>query len=507
MALRDRLRSGALPLLPFAPSVVVVVGIAVAIAMGFFGVVELRRASDAGALEEARALASAVAARVRVVPAEDRDAVIEALARATGADLVLANQQGRVLVDTSVDALPGAPIVEMLVDGEGFAEASTGRAAYATRQLGEPLSHLALVVLVHAPPAPAGSRELLRAVVLLASILIGIAAYTAYRFSKSARDDVMFVTARIAAMASPDHRDPVGAPVPIRSLDQVGVLTSAFNALLERFAAAERAYERDLAQADALDHARARFLATLSHELRTPLNAVLGFADVLLSEVDGPLTASAREDLEVIRSSGEHLNKLVDDVLDLSAMVVGSLRLDRRTADVVEIAEEVVREARPLLDDRDVTLALSGDARVIAWADPRRVRQILANLVGNAAKFTQSGRIDVVVTGDARSAVIEVRDTGPGIAESERAQIFEEYRQVGETSARRKGTGLGLAIARRLTDMHDGRLSLESELGKGSLFRVELPTRAEGSALAQPTSSRPPPPSRGGRRPSGSPPP
>jgi signal transduction histidine kinase len=483
-----RLRPGALPLTPFAPAIVVIVGVAVAVALGFFGLVALRRASDAGALEQARVLAGAMAARVRVVPNEDREAVVEHAARATATDAMLVDQIGRVVVDTSVDAAPETPVAEMLVVGEGFVQSSTGRVAYAAQPLEAPLAHLSLIVFVHAPPAPPGSRELLRAVGVLAAILVGIAAYAAYRFSRSAYEDVAFVTRRVVAMASA-RRDPVGNPVPIRSLDQVGVVTSAFNSLLERFAAAERAYEHDLAQADTLDKARARFLATLSHELRTPLNAILGFADVLLSEVDGPLTASAREDLEVIRSSGEHLKTLIDDVLDLSAMVVGNLRLDRRPVDVVPIAETVVREAQPLLEGRPVHLTLAGDEHAIAFADARRVRQILANLVGNAAKFTREGRIDVVVTAIWPSIVIEVRDTGPGIAEGERAGIFEEYRQVGDLAARRKGTGLGLAIARRLTDAHDGKLSLESELGKGSTFRVELPREARPS-------SRPPPPSR-----------
>ena len=504
---RARLRPGALPLLPFAPGVVVLLGVAVTVAMVLFGLVQLRRTSDDGASEMARVLAASLATRLRVVAEEDREAVVDHVARVTGTDVMLVDSRGTIVADSSPE--PDAPLVEMLIAGAGFVDTSTGRASYAVEPLEAPLSHLSLIVLVHAPAAPPGARGLARSVLLLAALLIGIAAYAAYVFSKSAHDDVEFVSARIARMADATG-DPVGQPVPIRNFDQVGVVTSAFNTLLERFAAAERAYERDLGQAEALDRARARFLTTLSHELRTPLNAILGFADVLLSEVEGELTASAREDLEVIRSSGEHLRTLIDDILDLSAMEMGSLRLERKGIDLRRIAEDVVREAQPLVSGRPVRVAIAGDPGAHAYADPRRVRQIIANLVGNAVKFTREGLVRVVVRAEGPLAVVEVSDTGPGIAEGERAAIFEEFGQVGEVASRRQGTGLGLAIARRLTAAHEGKLSLSSEVGRGSTFRVELPveppppsSRRPSGRPSQPSSSRPPgrtssrPPPRG----------
>jgi signal transduction histidine kinase len=471
---RLQLRPGALPLLPLAPAVVLVVGVAVAVSMGVLGLVQLRRTSDDGASDQAQALARVVATRVRIVPAEDREETIAQAARRTGADLLLVNQQGVVLTDTIVGHRPSVAPLDMLIARDGFTDTSTGRTAFAVQELEAPFAHLVLIVLVHAPANPAGTRPLISAVVLLATLLIGGAAAVAFVFSKNARDDVEFVRRRISGLAR-DQSEGVGGQIPVRTFDQVGVLTAAFDALLERFAAAERAYRHDLEQADALDRARARFLATLSHELRTPLHAILGFADVLLSEVDGPLGPSAREDLEVIRSSGEHLRALIDDVLDLSAIELGSLRLERRAVDVTEIAEQVVRESLPALAGRDLGVRLEGERGAVAHADPQRVRQILANLVGNAVKFTARGEVTVRVARREGRVILEVSDTGPGIAEGDVAALFQEYRQVGDTASRRKGTGLGLAIAKRLTSMHDGTISVRSQLGRGSTFVVDLP--------------------------------
>lgn len=450
------------------------VGVGVAVVMVLFGLAQLRKTSDEGALERATVVARVLAARVRPVAAEDRSQVIEALARRTGVDLLLANQQGEVLAET-IEGILEAETLDLLLARRGFVNAPTGRAAFAVQELEPPFVHLVLVVFVHAPATPAGSRGLFKAVAVLTLSLVVVAAIVAFVFSKNAEDDVEYVRERLGELAQ-EAGGTLGAQIPIRTFDQVGVVTAAFNSLLERFAAAERAYRHDLQQAEALDLARARFLAMLSHELRTPLNAILGFADVLLSEADGPLTPSAREDLDTIRSSGEHLRSLIDDILDLSAMETGSLRLERRIVDVHEIAEQVLREAQPLVAGRRIVLLLEGTPGVIAWADPRRVRQVLANLVGNAVKFTAEGHVSVSTRQGQGIAIVEVADTGPGIAEHELASVFLEYRQAGDASSRRKGTGLGLAIARRLVRAHDGEIELTSEVGRGSTFRVTLPS-------------------------------
>jgi signal transduction histidine kinase len=251
-------------------------------------------------------------------------------------------------------------------------------------------------------------------------------------------------------------------------------LTAAFNVLVTRFAAAERTYRADLAQATDMDKERSEFLAGLSHELRTPLNAILGFAHVLESEVDGPLSDEARESLEIIRTSGEHLRQLIDDILELSALETGTLQLSRSPIDVHQVAEEVVREATATVANKPLTLEVEGTNGLYAFSDKRRVRQILTNLVSNATKFTTRGSVTVRVDARGSFVVLTVKDTGPGIPREQTAAIFEEYRQLGDARAR-GGTGLGLAITKRLVLMHGGTIDVISEMGRGSTFTVTLP--------------------------------
>jgi signal transduction histidine kinase len=298
------------------------------------------------------------------------------------------------------------------------------------------------------------------------------------------------VTDRVRGMARV-RTEPTGEPVPVRTMDEVGALTSAFNELVGRFAAAEKTYRDNLERARAADRDRAAFLAAVSHELRSPLNAILGFTDILMTEVDGPLTPSAREEVEQIRGSGQHLLELISDILEFSAIESGQLKLMRGKVDLVQLANDVVREAEVTLADRPLRVTVGGDAELSAHADARRVRQILTNLVGNAVKFTQRGEVDVTLGRRGNSATIAVRDTGPGISPTERAMIFEEYKQAGEERARKRGTGLGLAIARRLVLMHGGTIRVDSEIGRGSTFFVSLPLWTERNA---PTADVPTPP-------------
>jgi signal transduction histidine kinase len=269
--------------------------------------------------------------------------------------------------------------------------------------------------------------------------------------------------------------EPAGEAVPVRTMDEVGALTVAFNALVDRFAAAQSSYQSDLERVRAADRDRAAFLAAVSHELRSPLNAILGFADILMAEVDGPMSLEAREEVEQIRGSGKHLLDLINDILELSALESGQLRLTQTRVDLAAVALNVVREAAGLVGARPVEVRIEGERDVYARGDPKRVRQMLTNLVGNAIKFTQRGEVVVVVGREGRYTCLSVRDTGPGISSQERAVIFQEYKQTKEERTRRRGTGLGLAMTRRLVAMHGGSIQVESEVGRGSVFQVLLP--------------------------------
>jgi signal transduction histidine kinase len=415
---------------------------------------------------------------LRVTGSEDRAEVVRRAGRGTYADVLLIDHNGDVVVDASLKPPAREELLRCLVAAEGEMATLLGRTRFAVRPLGPPLEYLSVIALVPAPLTPPEVRGLINAVAALTALLVGAAGIVAFVFARDVRSDVTYVRERIAKMADPDA-DPAGAPIPVRALDEVGVLTSAFNGLVARFAAAERTYRQDLNLAWALDAERAQFLAALSHELRTPLNAILGFADVLLSEVDGPLDPTTREDLGVIRNSASHLRSLIDDILELSALESGGLRLNREPVDIYAVAKEIVREAAPIADAKKLKLELTGEPGLVADADRRRVRQILGNIIGNAVKFTNRGSVVVSVEKEGREIAVRTADTGPGIAPQERAAIFEEYRQAGDITSRRGGTGLGLAIARRLVAMHGGEIALESEVGRGSRFTVRLKAASE----------------------------
>ena len=222
---------------------------------------------------------------------------------------------------------------------------------------------------------------------------------------------------------------------------------------------------------------KSQFLANMSHELRTPLNAILGYAELLVDGVYGQLPDRPRGVLERIQNNGKHLLALINDVLDLAKIEAGRLTLTLEDYSMPEVVKSVVTATEPLATAKGLkfTAALRSDMPT-AHGDARRVSQLLLNLVGNAIKFSDEGEVEIHAVADKGQFVLTVRDTGPGIAETDQERIFGEFQQIDSTNTRKKGgTGLGLAISKRIVEMQGGTLSVESVLGQGSTFRVVLP--------------------------------
>ncbi len=273
---------GILPLLPIAPAIVVVVGITTALVIAVLGISLLQQTADDEARLQARAIAATVAARLGAATVEERSEILKRSSqRPEGSrplpavELLLVDRDGRILVNTSVKTPTRDDVLRLLgaADGEARTRARPRPLRRAPPPRGRaPLGHR---VRGRAEPPP-GSIALVNGVAALTALLLGIAVSVSVAYTKAARDDVDYVRRRIAAMARASD-GPSGEPIPIRSLDQVGALTAAFNVLVGRFAAAERSYRADLRQAAEGARERSEFLAGLSHELRTPLNAILGF--------------------------------------------------------------------------------------------------------------------------------------------------------------------------------------------------------------------------------------
>jgi signal transduction histidine kinase len=269
----------------------------------------------------------------------------------------------------------------------------------------------------------------------------------------------------------------VSTPIVPTELDQTGALLGELERLRARLDHEQRLYQDALERTQAADAAKAEFLSAVSHELRTPLHTVGGYAQLLLSGIPAPLSDAQAEDVRLIQAGGRQLLELVNDILDLSMIESGELRLSFASADVGSLVEEIVRIHQPLVRERGVELRADLAELPDVVCDRRRIGQILTNLVSNAIKFTEKGAIVVRadVIHDGRSVAVAVADTGVGIAADEIGLIFDEYAQAGTISRRKKGTGLGLAIARAIALAHGGSLSVESEMGRGSTFILVLP--------------------------------
>jgi len=219
------------------------------------------------------------------------------------------------------------------------------------------------------------------------------------------------------------------------------------------------------------------FLANMSHELRTPLNAIMGFAEAIRDGVAGEPTAEQREFACDIYQAGQQLLRMINDILDLAKVEAGAMTLTLEPHDLAALIDEVMRVAKGLARRKGVELREDVEPQPLGiTVDAIKIKQVLYNLLSNAVKFTdRGGTVTVRCRADKETAVVQVIDTGAGIAPEDQPTLFEEFRQVDSSLTRQhEGTGLGLALTRRLVELHGGEITVQSELGKGSTFTVTL---------------------------------
>lgn len=463
-----------IPFSVVAPATIIFFGASVALATTFFGLRDLENRAQEAAEFKASLLVRSFSKRLEESRPSRFRTLIENAAARSECTLLVVDQQ-----DIVHFAAPSQPLSEndlaKLKAGKGVFNINQHAIHFAVAEI--PGGTSRLVALAPVGETAEAGASLVSSVATFAALLLAAAGFVGWALARDVHADVLYVGKRIASMAQSRAPSQVSA-VPVRTIDQVGQLTASFNMLMERFHAAERAYHQDLSQAKDFAQDRAAFLSALSHELRTPLNAILGFADVLLDEIDGPLSEESRENLTIVRTSGEHLRSLIDDILALSALESGSFRLSRERLQLSSVARDVVTEARVTAAQKGIQIELSvpeGDESTTAFADKRRMRQILQNVVSNAVKFTNVGSVVVKLVRHGDTIITTVSDTGPGIAREQLEAIFEEFRQADSSNAQRQGTGLGLSITRRLVHMHGGSVRAESEVGSGSTFSIRIP--------------------------------
>lgn len=280
----------------------------------------------------------------------------------------------------------------------------------------------------------------------------------------------------------------LGHRIDVRTGDELEGLARQFNYMASKLQASladleQRVVERTAELADksrqlelASQH-KSQFLANMSHDLRTPLNAVLGYSELLLDGIYGAMPDRARDVLVRVQANGRHLLQLINDILDLSKIEAGQLELVCQRYDLGEIVASVVSSTGSLAQSKGlaVTTTLKGEIPA-GLGDPRRITQVVLNLLGNAIKFTDAGTVAISLQSMGESLELTVRDTGPGIDSVDHGRIFNEFQQVDSSTTRSKsGTGLGLAICKRIVELHGGTIELESQIGTGATFRVRLP--------------------------------
>jgi len=243
--------------------------------------------------------------------------------------------------------------------------------------------------------------------------------------------------------------------------------------VLQRTAELEKAKER----AESADQLKSAFLATMSHELRTPLNSIIGFVGILLQELPGSLNDEQKKQLKMTQKSARHLLSLINDILDLSKIEAGQLKLSEDQFEIKEIINNILGALAPISSSKNLQLTckVAEDIPVI-FSDKLRIHQVLLNLVNNSLKFTEKGSVHIEAMCKNNNLIVNVIDTGIGIENEKIQTLFRPFIQIDSGITRKhEGTGLGLSICKKLTTLLNGNISVVSEIGKGSIFTVELP--------------------------------
>ena len=303
-----------------------------------------------------------------------------------------------------------------------------------------------------------------------ASILLAL--FLGFVLSRSLIDPIQRTGARLAEIAAGDFSKHVEVP----NRDELGALGLNLNRMNDEL---RRLYE----ELETVSRHKSEFLANMSHELRTPLNAIIGFSELLLQELPGELNEQQRGYLEDVLDASRHLLSLINDILDLSKVEAGRMELDLSEFSLRNALESGVSMHAEGAIRAGVSLGVRLDPDVITiYADERKLRQVVFNLLSNALKFTPSGgRVDISARMTDGVVELAVSDTGPGVAPDDRELIFEEFRQSpNDRSKHHEGTGLGLPLARKFIELHGGRLWVESAEGEGSTFRFTLPVAPAG---------------------------
>jgi len=239
--------------------------------------------------------------------------------------------------------------------------------------------------------------------------------------------------------------------------------------------------------AEDMDRLKSAFLATMSHELRTPLNSIIGFTGIILQGLAGPLTTEQHKQLELVKHSARHLLALINDVLDISKIEAGELKISEESVDIIPSILSVITTIQPLVAQKDLNIETDiRETEAVVIGDQRRIEQIILNLMSNAVKFTESGFVKISLWIDHETVNVAIHDSGIGIEQADIDTLFQPFHQIDTgTTRKHEGTGLGLSICKKLIELHRGTITVSSVPGKGSTFTITIPEKKRDNGADQ----------------------
>ncbi|MDR1193175.1 MAG: response regulator [Peptococcaceae bacterium] len=319
-------------------------------------------------------------------------------------------------------------------------------------------------------------------VIIVSLIAICVIALILYLIAKNVTKPILILsdTAKILGEGNFDTEVPL-----IQSNDEIGDLSKAFkfmaakiNELVKEMQQYAKTLEEKNVYLNRLNELKDEFLANTSHELRTPINGIIGIVESMIDGATGPLSDGQKYNLAIVSNSGKRLSNMINDILDFTKLKNQEIVLQIKPIDLKTIVDTVIILSKPLIKGKELTLVNEIDESLTAVnADENRIQQILYNLIGNAIKFTEKGKVSVSARLEGGMTAISVEDTGIGIAADKFERIFESFEQAdGSTAREYGGTGLGLSITKKIVELHGGAISVESKLGEGSKFTFTVPT-------------------------------
>ncbi|MEC4986266.1 MAG: ATP-binding protein, partial [Oscillatoria sp. PMC 1076.18] len=332
---------------------------------------------------------------------------------------------------------------------------------------------IALLVEMKQAEAFAPARQLAATILLVGLGAAGLLSVSAYLLARQITKPILAIADTATQLAAGD----LAQIAPVLTEDEVGLLARNFNQMATQLRESFASLEAKNSELQRLDRLKDEFLANTSHELRTPLYGAIGIAESMLDGATGELTPIQRQNLFTIAASGRRLANLVNDILDFSKLRHQDIELQIKAVGIRAIVEIVLTLTQSLLGKKNLQLINNVDPNLpYVAADENRLQQIFYNLVGNAIKFTSTGKITISATVIDRLIAISVTDTGIGIPEATQTRIFESFAQAdGSTAREYGGTGLGLAITKKLVELHHGNITVQSTVGIGSCFTFTLP--------------------------------